>query len=305
MKKIIITLLAILFTFTLIAQERKLSDYEKYRLQKDREEHQTLYAEDSIKTDKMIVDEKSEPQIINNYFYDYNQPNVHFFSNFGYLWHPYYYNNWYWYGWNYDPFYYDWYWYQNTYYGWYYRPYWHHNHNNSWHYRYFTLYRYNNTYNYYSQRNHQVRTYNSRQNIVRNEPRQDVRTTRPQDKPTYSESRRTYNPTYSAPRMTTRPSYNSSRSSNTRATTSTQTQTRTNTQVDRPIYTRPNVNTGTNGRPAYNSPSNQSRSTYSTPSRSSSSRSSSYSRPTTQPSRSYSTPSRSSSSATRSSGSRR
>ncbi len=48
MKKILILLLLTIFSFALVAQERELSDYEKYRMAQEQE----LYAEpDTTKTD--------------------------------------------------------------------------------------------------------------------------------------------------------------------------------------------------------------------------------------------------------------
>jgi len=117
-----------------------------------------------------------------------------------------------------------------------------------------------------------------------------VSTTRPDQKPTYNKSERTYTPTYSAPRMSSRPEFNNTNT--TRSTSATQnrstvnassrTQTQTRTTVSTPARTQ------TQTRSTYTAPS---RSSVSTPSRSTSS----YSTPSRSTS-SYSTPSRSSSS---------
>ena len=102
MKKIFTLLLATFFSLSLMGQERELSDYEKYRMQKEKEEHYTLYESDTVKKDSVYVEVESEPVVINNYYVD-NEPNLRFNLTFGYHWRPYYY----------DPFYCDWY-----YYGW-------------------------------------------------------------------------------------------------------------------------------------------------------------------------------------------
>jgi len=71
MKKLLITLLLTLFSFTLIAQERELSDYEKYRMEKEQELYGTP---DTTKTDTVyiVVEQEAEPVIINKYYRDYN-----------------------------------------------------------------------------------------------------------------------------------------------------------------------------------------------------------------------------------------
>ena len=89
MKKILLLLLLTLLSFVLIAQERELSDYEKYRIAKEQE----LYGiPDTTKTDTVyiVVEQEAEPVIINNYYRDYNEPNLRFSLTFGYLWSPYY-----------------------------------------------------------------------------------------------------------------------------------------------------------------------------------------------------------------------
>ena len=229
MKKLLF-LLIVLFSFPLMGQERELSDYEKYRMEKEKE----LYAEeDTTKADTVyVVEEQAEPVVINNYYID-NEPSLRFNLLFGYSWRPYYQP--YYYGY-YDPFYYDywywndwyywsWNWYIPTYYSsWYYRP----------HYRYYNHSRpyYSYTSRYYNGRHTATNTLgwnrdyyrpNYKQTVGRSStasitPKRTVAknaqvvrkpvTTRTMTRTSESTTKRTYSPTYSKPRTAVKQSYN-------------------------------------------------------------------------------------------------
>jgi len=285
---------------------RKLSNYEKYRIQKDRER---FGEPDTTKTDTVyiVVEQDAEPVVINNYYSDYNQPNLRFSLTFGYLWSPYYQP---YYGY-YDPFYYnDWYYPYNSYNYWGYNPYYNRSYYGYWGHNTY----YNRSYsqphgqryaassalgrnrNYYQQYNNTYREgylsapTASKKNVVATRPqetRQAVNTQR-QNKPTYNQSNRTYTPSYSNPRMATRPQYNNSNVNRNRITTTTRPESRGVQQStqNRNIITRPSSNAQRST--VTRTPVRTQSRTYSTPQRSQS-----YSKPATQSSRSYSTPSRS------------
>jgi len=289
MKKFLLLLSLILLSFALIAQERELSDYEKYRMAQEQE---MLAPIDTTKVDTVyiVLEQEAEPVVINNYYSDYNQPNYRDLFTFGYVYRPYYsYYNYY------DPFYYDWYspyyyghYYGHSYYPYYgYNNYYGHNYYNYGHYsqprgqRYATSNALGRNNNYYRPYN---KTYSSGYVNPPTTTKKNIVATRPQEKPTYNKSNRSYTPTYSNPRMATRPSYNNSATK--RVTTTTRPESRSVQQStqSRSTYTRPSSSTVTR-TPA----STQSR-TYSAPSRSYNAPSRA---PSTAPSRSYSTPSRS------------
>jgi len=188
MKKILLTLLAILFAFVLIGQEAELSNYEKYRIEKDKELYGTP---DTTKTDTVyiIVKEKSEPVIINNYYEDNDQPNYRVLLTFGYVYRPY--------CLHYDPFYYN-YWYTPYYYNRYYNSYY---------------------YGYWGRNSYYINHYYGHRYVVSNH-------VNIKSKPTYT---REYKPTYTVPRTSTRPTYNNdvtrSRNTTTRPTSNTQSRT--------------------------------------------------------------------------------
>lgn len=134
-----------------------------------------------------------------------------------------------------------------------------------------------------------------------------TKSTQAYQKPTYNSSQRTYTPSYNQPSRSTRPQYNNTNPQkmqtdtyrmNQPATVKTPSQTRTTTQTQNRTYSAPTQQRTTTQTRTYSAPrtsaptySAPSKSTYSTPSRSSGS---SYSTPSRSSSSSYSTPSRSS-----------
>jgi hypothetical protein len=238
---------------------------------------------------------KKNPNIQINNYYD-NDP--FFYSNrIGRFYHggfnywmygnPWYYSNY----WMYDP--YDWYWESkfmgypywnypyyngfyfgyNSYWGWnfgwnwnWYHPYY--EHNNYWYGGH------NNFYGFHQQSKPNIQ-YGRRErpsNLTLNQPStrrivspqlQERRDVKPQDRPTYSQNRRTYTPSYEQPRMNVRPQYNNTQTqrrtfenqgvqnrisqpnNNIRSSVSTQSRTQTRT------YSQPSVNRSSN----YNTPS--------------------------------------------------
>lgn len=109
-------LLAIVFSFIFIfTSGQELSNYEKYKLEKEKQEHSTLYEKDTVYlVDTVYLKEESkETQIINNY---YDFPTFRSRLIFGHVYRPHYYWEpaWNWYRW--DPWYFDrwsyssWYW---------------------------------------------------------------------------------------------------------------------------------------------------------------------------------------------------
>jgi len=309
MKKILITLLLTIFSFALIAQERELSDYEKYRMEKEAEMLGEVIVPDTIHDTVYVVLDtpvESETVVINNYN-DYTQPNYRFLLTFGYDWRPYYQP---YYGY-YDPFFYDPYYYGGYYgynywypYGSHYYPYYGLN------YHYSGYYGYHN-YGYYKPSGHRYATssalgwnksyyrpYNktyrsgyvsaptaSKKNTVATRPTQtkQVATTR-------TNGSRGYTPSYSKPRTAPRSEYNGSMTRT--KTTSVQPQSRSVQQRSTAVRTQSSTRPSTYARPSSSTrPTTYQRS--STPSRSYSAPSRA---PSTAPSRSYSTPSRSSSS---------
>lgn len=311
MKKVFVIFLSFFLTIPLLSQEetRELSDYEKYRLQKEAEMLGETAAQDTIYDTVYVEVEKSQPVVINNYT-NYDYPNYRMRLTFGF--HYPYYNHWY----GYDPFYYDyWYGYDPFWYGYnsYYYPYWgyrsyyrnyyygHHYYNYGYYRPYGRHYASTSTLgwkrNYYTPYN---RTYGhgyvSVPTTTKRSPYNAYTRTTANKKPTATINRkgepvtrinknqttRTYTPHYTKPRTSTRAEYNR--------------------QPTRTTQTSPQYNRATQQRSTYNRPYNSSRpsSSYTRPS--SSTRS--YSKSST-PTRSYSTPSRSysrSSTPTRSSG---
>lgn len=288
MKKLYLLLVGILLSLTLFAQ----TNYEKYWLEKEREDHPTLYAQDTTSVDTLydasIVIEENEPVVINNYYYndyeDQNQPNMRFNLTFGYFWSPYWYNSWYYpYYPYYSPYYYS-YWYRPYYYGRCYSPYYSYPSGN----RYASSSALGRTGHYYRANNTTYKTGVMNRPVTR---KHAVNTTRPVLKSTNSNRtiKKTYTPRYRSVQKTAnnRPSYNRS-SKGTRSTYS---------RTPASTYRK---STGiARTRNTYRKPTTRTRS-YSSPARST------YKRSTTtksySPSRSY-TPSRSYS-PSRSSGSR-
>jgi len=175
MKKILNILVALLFTIQSVSQTEGLSNYEKYRLEKDEE----LYEKKDT-----IVEEKSETIIVNNYYDDYEQPNYRYIVVFG--WHsiP-----------HYQPYYYDyWYWYDYSW-GWYYTY-------NYWHPYYRHHYHYNNSRNNNNYGHRNATISNGRTTSVRNATVEKKPYTKPVVRPTRTST------TYSKPRVVTyKPSY--------------------------------------------------------------------------------------------------
>jgi hypothetical protein len=136
MKKFLFSISLLILTLIGFSQAEtaEMSDYEKYRLQKDIKEHSILY--DTTYVDTVYVfdtvyikDNKKSATVINNYYededYGYDRPDVRFNLCFGYNWFysPWY--SWYYDPWFYDPWYYSYYsyWYSPWYYPRYYYPY--------------------------------------------------------------------------------------------------------------------------------------------------------------------------------------
>jgi hypothetical protein len=318
MKKLITILLLNLFTYISLAQrETELSNYEKYRLQKDIKEHATLYDKilDTIFIDTLYITDtvylpdksnKKNQTIVNNYYededYGYDGLNIRFHLYFGHTW---YYDPWY--SWNYDPWFYDpWYNWNYSYFSYWYFPW------------YFPRYYYPNNYhgwngwgyhhNYSRYDNYPVYLDNHRDNIgYPRDSRHEYNVTRPTSITSHATS--------TTPRVnktvyvdkdtrnvinTNRSNSINSRTLNTTRPTTTKRDyspysraleenrnTNIRSRTITPNYTKP---TTTYIRPSYNSGTSRSSTTYrsSTPTKSTNS----YSRPST----SYSTPSRSSSS---------
>ena len=332
MKKILILLLLTLFSFVLIAQERELSDYEKYRMQKEAEMLGEITVQDTIHDTVYVEAQESEPVIVNNYYVRENQPNLRFLLTFGGIYRPFYqpyygyydplYYDWY-YG--YDPFYYDWYywswnWYIPNYYtSWYHRPY----------YRYYNHSRpyYSHTSRYYNGRHMATNTLGWNRDYYRPNYKQTVgrsstaritpKTTVAKNaqvvrKPAVQTTRtvtrtspdnRAYKPTYNKPRTSVRSQFNQphSRSRSTSATQQRSTEQRTYNstpqRTTRSTFTRPS----SSSRSTYQAPSTAPSRSYSAPSRAPSRSSSSY-RSSGSVSRSSGSMSRSSGSVSRSSG---
>ena len=159
MKKIFIILLITLFSFSVFAQEKKLSNYEKYRIEKEKKINETqeevfFIVEDMPKFQiNFVLDDlqESESVVINNYYNDYNEPNYRFLLTFGYS-YPYNYGY-------YNPYYYGGYF---GYQPWFFRYHWNY-WNTSWYYG--SYYIYNSSY-YYADRDYYRNRYWNRRNTV-------------------------------------------------------------------------------------------------------------------------------------------
>ena len=101
MKKLLITLIITIFSFSLFAQERELSDYELYRMEMEQELYEVQDTSDAPDTVYVVLEQEAEPVIVNNYYNGYNQPNYRFLLSFGSFYRPYhqpynsYYGSWY------------------------------------------------------------------------------------------------------------------------------------------------------------------------------------------------------------------
>jgi len=242
MKKIIVLILAIFISYPLFSQDRKLSDYEKYRMEKEAMEYDTLDDEifyDVEETPKFNgKDESNESQIIVNNYYNYDY-------DFGYR-HKLYFDVWYyrpygrylnynsWYG--YDPYYdtyYNPYWGYNPYYNRYYGYNYHYPnriryypkpHRGSYYissslgrtkhygYSYYKTHKSGTVNSYTSTKKSPKRMVNTRSTVNRkNEPVRKVNKIK---------TTRNYTPKYTKPTTTTRPRYNNSRTEFTRPSSS-------------------------------------------------------------------------------------
>ena len=134
-----------IFIIFILSTAYTQSDYEKYRAEKEKREHSTLYESSEVQIDTVyLVDTvylESELEIMNNYYYTER------INRFHRPYRPSFYISWPWYD--------DWYWYDSWYYPSYYygysswghypyRNYWHHN----WHWNRPTYYYSYNSYRY-------------------------------------------------------------------------------------------------------------------------------------------------------------
>ena len=197
MKKLTLFLLAIIFSLLSSYSQDELSNYEKYRLEKEKEIEKIP---DSIQLDTIYIKDTiyiQSDQIINNYYEDSDWDNpIRFRLYFGY--HPWY---------SYDPWYYSpWYdpWYHNS---WYY----------SWNYHKYPRYyqqiyipKRHTHYRAYDYVTHNIRkpSYGNsntvRSSATRSNPR-DLTTTR---QTSIKNATRTYTPSYSNPRSSNKPEFN-------------------------------------------------------------------------------------------------
>ena len=334
MKKLIAFIAALFFTFAVFSQERELSDYEKYVLEKENQELVSAEVPDIITKVDTVYIETKEPTVINNYYID-SEPNLRHNIYFGYSWNyrPYYsgyYNPWhYGYGYGY-PSYGAWYggYYNYPYYGSYY-PYYGYNWYGHNYYRphYYSHNYYRNRRNSYYSPYTKTYRYGYITNPASRTAKSAIRTTKPvivnrtvtidrrtnkvvKNVPTkrtreatarIQTSKRTYRPSYTKPRTSHRNSYNRP-SQRSRATTVTPQRTNRSSTYQR--------STSSRSSSSYSRSSRSSSRNYSTPSRSTARSSSTY-RSSSSPSRSSASYSRSSSSGrsssggSRSSGSRR
>jgi len=285
MKKLLLSISLLILTLIGFSQAEtaEMSDYEKYRLQKDIEEHSTLYDKtfDTTFIDTAYVfdtvyvkDNKKSATVINNYYenedYGYDRPDVRFNLCFGYNW---FYSPWY--SWYYDPWFYDPWYYSPWYFSWYY-PYHSYWYTPYYGYPYYGYHGYND----WGYNGHHNNSYHQNNNYTygpRNS-RHDYNVTRPTSttsRPTSISSRptKTYVDQSTKDAIKTIPSRSNSISSRTMNTTRPITTNRspytkvleqnksTDTRIRdyTPTYTKPRTSTYT--RPTYNSSTNRSSST--------------------------------------------
>lgn len=224
MKRTLILILLAFFSYISFSQEeRELSDYEKYRIEKEKKEHSndTVYIIDTV-----YIKDDGET-IVNNYYDD--TPNIRFRLSFGYS--PYWYHSWYdpWYDWH------DFYWYNPWYYRYSYRysPYRYYYH------RYYPRYYYHKRphHRYHaSRRYHEYHRPKQQPTVVHRSSRNAVTTPRRTSTTQRSNYTRSYKPTYSEPNQYRKPSYNTRKptTQNYRRGTYTKPQSRNSTSYKRP-----------------------------------------------------------------------
>jgi hypothetical protein len=158
MKKLIFILIGLLFTYISYPQERELSDYEKYRMEKEKEIYYSDEVPDTVyvvEKDTVYVEKETDQTVVNNYYvdndYDYDwRFRTHRRLYFSYNYYPRHYS--YWDTWYYDSWYYDsWYYgynYYPRYYSYYYprHYYWGNHYHHHYYYNYPKYYRGNTRY---------------------------------------------------------------------------------------------------------------------------------------------------------------